>query len=406
MSISSVAEAISALAAGEFVLVADHVDRENEGDLILGAEKVTPEKIAFMVRHTSGLICLPIIGKRLDELGLPLMVLENTDSHKTAFTVSVDYLHETTTGISAGDRAATIAAVVDSQTRPTDLARPGHVFPLRYREGGVLVRPGHTEAAVDLARLAGLYPAGVLCEIVNDDGTMARGEQLTAFAARFGIPMTTIQDLVTHRWRTESLVTRKAMARLPTAFGEFTAYGYRAEHDGSEHVALVRGEVEGGRSVLTRIHSACLTGDVFGSHRCDCGAQLQVAMQMISREETGVVVYNRRQEGRGIGLLDKLEAYRLQDEGLDTVEANVSLGHPPDARHYGMEAQILHDLKIETFRLLTNNPDKITQLRALGVDVEARVPIEVGTTADNAEYLATKATKLGHLMLGNGGDTG
>ncbi len=402
MSWATIEQALEALAEGEFVLVVDDEDRENEGDLIIAAEKATAEKIAFMVRYTSGLICLPVVGERLDELGLPLMVLENTDSHKTAFTVSIDYLRETTTGISAADRAATIRAVVDPQTRPTDLTRPGHIFPLRYRQGGVLVRPGHTEAAVDLARLAGLYPAGALCEIVNDDGTMARGNDLVQFSETHGIPMITIADLVTHRWRTEALVSRVAEADVPTQWGTFRAIGYRSTFDAGEHVAFIVGDVSGKRDVLTRIHSECLTGDVFGSQRCDCGMQLQEAMRLVAEAGCGIVVYNRRHEGRGIGLLDKLEAYRLQDEGLDTVEANLSLGHPADGRHYGTDAQILHDLKVESIRLLTNNPDKITQLNALGIDVAGREPLEMDASPHNESYLATKAEKLGHFINGNG----
>jgi 3,4-dihydroxy 2-butanone 4-phosphate synthase/GTP cyclohydrolase II len=398
-------EALAAIAAGEFVLVLDDEDRENEGDLILAAEKATAERIAFMVRHTSGLICAPVVGPRLDELGLPLMVLENTDSHETAFTVSVDAVRGTSTGISAADRATTIQALVNRDTQPSDLARPGHVFPLRYRDGGVLVRPGHTEAAVDLARLAGLYPAGVLCEVVNDDGTMARGASLAEFAETHGIPTIAIGDLVDYRWRTESLITREASASIPTEVGEFTAYGYRAAHDGSEHVALVRGEVAGQAAVLTRIHSECLTGDVFGSRRCDCGDQLRTALSEVARAGSGVVVYNRGHEGRGIGLLAKLAAYRLQDEGLDTVEANLELGYPADGRHYGISAQILGDLKVGSIRLMTNNPDKIWQLERMGVEVAERVPIGVGATAQNGGYLAAKASKLGHLMddTGNGG---
>jgi len=398
VSAATIEEALAAIAAGEFVLVLDDEDRENEGDLILAAELATKERIAFMVRHTSGLICVPVMGERLDDLGLPLMVLENTDSHETAFTVSVDVVEGTTTGISAADRARTIRALVNPNTRPADLARPGHVFPLRYRAGGVLVRPGHTEAAVDLARLAGLSPAGVLCEVVNEDGTMARGDSLLAFSRQHDIPTISIGELVDYRWRTESLVKREATASIPTEFGDFVAYGYRAGHDQSEHIALVRGEVAGRHRVLTRIHSECLTGDVFGSRRCDCGDQLRSALEAVAREGSGVVVYDRGHEGRGIGLLAKLAAYRLQDEGLDTVEANLELGYPADARHYGIDAQILNDLKVGSVRLMTNNPDKIDQLEGMGVDVAERVPIGVGATAENGGYLAAKAAKLGHLM--------
>ncbi|MGA9596012.1 MAG: bifunctional 3,4-dihydroxy-2-butanone-4-phosphate synthase/GTP cyclohydrolase II [Acidimicrobiia bacterium] len=386
------------MAAGDFVLVVDDEDRENEGDLIIAAEKVTPEKVAFMVRHTSGLICLPTIGERLDELGLPLMVLENTDSHKTAFTVSVDAVGRTTTGISAADRAATIGAVVDPATGPRDLARPGHIFPLRYREGGVLIRPGHTEAAVDLARLAGLFPAGVLCEVVRDDGAMARGGDLVRFSEEHDIPLITIEDLIKYRWRNEALVTRQVETTLPTAHGIFRAYGYQSEVDGSELVALVLGEVAGAESVLTRVHSRCLTGDVFGSRRCDCGPQLDAAMARIAREGAGVITYNESHEGRGIGLLAKLRAYRLQDEGRDTVDANLELGLPVDARHFAVEAQILNDLKVSSVRLLTNNPLKIDSLREFGVEVVDREPLVAGVNGDNKEYMTAKVDRLGHLV--------
>jgi 3,4-dihydroxy 2-butanone 4-phosphate synthase / GTP cyclohydrolase II len=395
---ASVHEAVAAIAAGEFVLVVDDEERENEGDLILAAEKATPEKIGFMVRHTSGLICLPVVGERLDELGLPLMVLENTDSHRTAFTVSIDYRHGTTTGISASDRAATIRAVVDPISTPVDFARPGHIFPLRYHEGGTLVRPGHTEAAVDLARLAGLYPAGVLCEIVDDEGGMARGADLERFAKEHAIPMITIADLITHRWRTEPLVERRAAARIPTEFGTFRAVGYKSLVDGSEHIALMMGEVEDVDDVLVRIHSECLTGDTFGSLRCDCGPQLRHALRSVAKEGTGVVVYNRTHEGRGIGLLHKLEAYRLQDEGRDTVEANLDLGFPADARRYGIDAQILRDLGVDRVRLMTNNPEKCAQLETFGVTVTERVPVAPVANAENVGYLSAKRAKLGHLI--------
>jgi 3,4-dihydroxy 2-butanone 4-phosphate synthase / GTP cyclohydrolase II len=396
MSTTAVENAIAAIRRGEFVLVVDDENRENEGDLIIAAEKVTPVQIAFMVNHTSGLICLPVIGERLDELGLPLMVAENTDSHHTAFTVSIDYNHGTTTGISAADRAATIRAVADRVRTADDFARPGHIFPLRYQPGGVLVRPGHTEAAVDLARLAGLYPAGALCEIVNEDGTMARGEVLERFAADHGIVMLSIAELVDFRWRTEALVTREAEAVMPTALGTFRAIGYRTGKDDAEHIALVMGDVAGASDVLTRVHSVCVTGDVFGSHRCDCGIQLHEAMRRIAAEGRGILVYNPTHEGRGIGLVEKLRAYELQDGGLDTVQANHELGHAADARHYGVDAQILHDLKVESVRLMTNNPDKITQLERFGVEVSARIPLWVGETPHNLAYLRTKAAKLGH----------
>lgn len=398
MKKATVEEALAAVAAGEFVLVIDDEDRENEGDLIIAAEKVTPEKVAFMVRHTSGLICLPTTGERLDQLGLPLMVLENTDSHKTAFTVSVDAVRQTTTGISARDRAATILAMVDPETRPQDLGRPGHIFPLRYRRGGVLVRPGHTEAAVDLARLAGLFPAGVLCEVVRDDGSMARGEQLSAFAQQHDIPLITIADLVDYRWQNEALVSREVETTLPTAQGVFRALGYRSNVDDSEHVALVFGEVAGREDVLTRVHSRCLTGDVLRSRRCDCGPQLEASMARIAAEGAGVITYNEAHEGRGIGLLAKLHAYKLQDDGKDTVDANLELGLPADARHYGIEAQILHDLKVSSVRLMTNNPDKIEALEDLGIQVNERVALVAGLNGDNEAYMNTKASRLGHLV--------
>ena len=401
MRYAAVEEAIATIGRGEMVLVVDDEDRENEGDLIFAAEKVTPEHVAFMIRYTSGVICLPMTGERLDELGLPLMVLENTDSHKTAFTVSIDYADGTTTGISASDRSATIRAAVDGSNHAGDFHRPGHVFPLRYQPGGVLVRPGHTEAAVDLATLAGLAPAGVLCEVVNDDGTMAKGAQLHEFSKRHDIPVITIADLVGYRWRNEPLISRESEATIPTEHGVFTAVGYRAVDTGSEHIALVLGEVAGKRDVLTRVHSVCLTGDVFGSQRCDCGSQLRESMRQISEVGEGVIVYNPTHEGRGIGLIEKLAAYRLQEQGLDTVEANRQIGHPPDERHYGVDAQILRDLKVASVRLLTNNPEKIDQLAAFGIDVSERLPLWVGENHHNRFYLETKESKLGHL--GSGG---
>ena len=397
MSLATVRDAIDAIAQGEFVLVVDDEHRENEGDLIVAAEKVTEEQVAFMVRHTSGLICVPLTGERLDELRLPLMVSENTDSHKTAFTVSVDYVHGTTTGISAADRAATIRALADAKTTPADLARPGHVFPLRCRSHGVLVRPGHTEAAVDLARLAGLYPAGALCEVVNDDGTMARGDDLVAFALRHDIKLITIDALVAYRWQHEAVVTRQVETTLPTEHGVFKIVGYRSQIDGAEHVALVMGDIAGKSGVLTRIHSECFTGDTLGSMRCDCREQLRRALAAVAEAGEGVVVYNRGHEGRGIGLLAKLAAYRLQDQGQDTVEANESLGFAADQRHYGLAAQILADLKVSGVRLMTNNPGKIDAMRGFGVDVVARVPLWVAVTDRNAAYLGAKARKLGHL---------
>lgn len=397
MRLGKVEEAIKAIARGEFVLVVDNEDRENEGDLIIAAEMVTPEKIAFMVRYTSGLICLPATGALLDDLELPLMVMENTDSHSTAFTVSIDYAKDTSTGISAADRARTIQAVVAPGARASDFSRPGHIFPLRYQEGGVLVRPGHTEAAVDLARLAGLKPAGALCEIVNDDGTMARGESLEAFAADHGIVMISIDDLVAYRWRTEPIVHRGPVAMLPTRHGEFGVIGYEATIGGTQHVALTVGDIEGADDVLVRVHSVCLTGDAFGSLRCDCGAQLDESMRRIAEVGRGAVIYNTSHEGRGIGIINKIAAYHLQDQGLDTVDANRGLGHSDDNRHYGVDAQIVHDLGIASVRLLTNNPDKIDQLERFGINVSGREPLWVGETPENREYLATKAARMGHI---------
>ena len=404
MSFVTVEEAVDQIRRGEFVIMVDDADRENEGDLILAAEKVTPERIAFMVRHTSGLICVPLEGERLDELRLPLMVVESTDSHRTAFTVSVDWVHGTTTGISAADRSATIRALIASDTRPEDLARPGHIFPLRYHEGGVLKRAGHTEAAVDLARLAGLYPAGVLCEIVNPDGSMARLPELEAFSREHGIVMVSIADLIAHRRKRERLVRRIAEATIPTALGTFQAVGYESLLDGTQHIALVKGEVAGRDGVLVRVHSECLTGDVFGSRRCDCGFQLGDAMRKIADEGEGVILYFRGHEGRGIGLMHKLQAYALQEHGRDTVEANLDLGFPADARDYGIGAQILVDLGVRTMRLLTNNPTKRAGLEGYGLSIVERVPLQTAPTDENRDYLSTKADKLGHLIdLGGDG---
>lgn len=397
MTEQRVRQALDAFRDGEFVIVTDDESRENEGDLIIAADGVTPEKIAFMVRHTSGLICLAMTGERLDELDIPMMVMDNTDSFGTAFTISVDAVSGVTTGISAADRARTITTLIDPQTRPSDLRRPGHIFPLRYHDGGVLVRPGHTEAAVDLAVLAGMHPAGALCEIVNDDGSMARGDALRAFSETHSIPMISIGDLVAHRWRTEQFVQRVSEATLPTAHGEFTIVGYRNETDGAAHVALTRGDLDGADGVLARVHSVCLTGDAFRSLRCDCGSQLDEAMRRIAEAGQGVIVYNTSHEGRGIGILDKIAAYSLQEQGLDTVEANRQIGHADDKRHWGVDAQILHDLGIASVRLLTNNPDKIAQLELYGVKVIGREPLWVGATAENAHYLRTKETRMGHL---------
>ena len=398
MNYAPIEEAIEAIAQGEFLVVIDDEDRENEGDLIIAAEKVTPAAIAFMVRYTSGLICMPVVGERLDDLQLPLMVADNTDIHRTSFTVSVDYTSGTTTGISAEDRAATIKAMIDPTTRPSEMARPGHVFPLRYCEGGVLRRPGHTEAAVDFARLAGLYPAGVLCEIVNDDGTMARGADLERFAKEHGILLVTIADLITYRRQIEQLVTRTSEVTLPTPHGEFRTIGYRDHVEGAEHLALVHGDIHDGSSVLVRIHSECLTGDVFRSRRCDCGDQLEMAMAEIAAVGAGVVVYLGGHEGRWIGLLDKIEAYALQDKGRDTVEANLDLGLPADARDYSSAAQILRDLGVASVKLLTNNPLKVAAMDTAGIKVTDRLPLVVPTTDTNGGYLRAKAEKLGHHL--------
>jgi 3,4-dihydroxy 2-butanone 4-phosphate synthase/GTP cyclohydrolase II len=395
---SRIEAAIEAIARGEMVIVVDSVDRENEGDLIIAAEKMTPEAMAFMIRHTSGVICMPVEGSRLDELRIPLMVAENTESQRTAFTVSVDAKRGTTTGISAGDRCATVHAILDERTRPEDLARPGHIFPLRYRDGGVLTRAGHTEASVDLARMARLRPAGVLAEVVNDDGSMARLPQLEAFAAEHDLQVISIADLVRYRRHREKLVRRVSEARIPTDYGDFTAYVFESLLDGTEHMAFVRGEVAGKDDVLVRVHSECLTGDVFGSMRCDCGLQLDLALRLIAEEGTGVVVYLRGHEGRGIGLGHKFRAYTLQDQGLDTVEANVELGFPPDSREYGIGAQILVDLGVTTMRVMTNNPDKYGGLDGYGLEIVERVPLHVLPNHENIRYLRTKQEKLGHLL--------
>jgi 3,4-dihydroxy 2-butanone 4-phosphate synthase/GTP cyclohydrolase II len=381
------------------VVVIDDEERENEGDLVMAAEFATPERIAFFIAHTSGLICAPLMPDRLDELELPLMVPQNTESQRTAFTVAVDYKPSTTTGISAGDRAATIRALIDPSTRPSDLARPGHVFPLRYRTGGVLKRAGHTEATIDLARLAGCYPAGALCEIVTaDKQSMARRPELESFAAEHGLPVITIAQLVRFRRRSEKLVERIASARIPTAHGEFMGHAYLSLIDGEHHFALVAGDVDGRPNVLVRVHSECLTGDVFGSQRCDCGPQLQVALERIAEEGAGVIVYLRGHEGRGIGLAHKLRAYTLQEQGRDTVDANLDLGLPVDNREYGIGAQILVDLGITTMRIMTNNPAKYGGLEGFGLDIVERVPIEPTANPENLRYLQTKQERMGHMF--------
>jgi 3,4-dihydroxy 2-butanone 4-phosphate synthase/GTP cyclohydrolase II len=394
----AIEEAIEEIRAGRLVVVVDDADRENEGDLIMAADKVTPEAIAFMVRHTSGVICMPVLGERLDELNLPLMVHDVSDQQRTAFTVTVDVRKGTTTGISASDRARTIQAIADEKTKPDDLARPGHIFPLRYREGGVLKRAGHTEAAVDLARLAGLYPAGVLCEVVNEDGTMARLPQLRRFADEHGLKMISIADLIQHRRRREKLVHKVAEAEIPTIYGRFHAHAYESEVDGRVHVAMVLGEVGDGERILVRVHSECLTGDVFHSLRCDCGTQLDDALGKIGAEGRGVALYIRGHEGRAIGLTHKLRAYQLQDQGRDTVEANVELGFAPDPRDYGIGAQILYDLGVRSMRLLTNNPSKRAGLEGYGLSLVERVPLETAPTEENLRYLQAKREKLGHIL--------
>jgi 3,4-dihydroxy 2-butanone 4-phosphate synthase/GTP cyclohydrolase II len=391
-----VEDAIADIAAGKAVVVVDDPDRENEGDLVFAASRATPALVAFMIRYTSGVVCVPMEGAMLDRLHIPLMTPHNRERMRTAYTVSVDARDGVTTGISAADRARTIRVLVDSATEPYEVVQPGHVFPLRYREGGVLVRPGHTEASVDLARLAGQTPAGVICEIVNDDGTMARGEQLRTFADAHGLRLISIGDLIRFRRRTESQVRRVAATRLPTEHGEFTAIGYRDQVDHVEHVALVMGQIGDGTDVLVRVHSECLTGDTFGSRRCDCGPQLHAALEAVAAEGRGVVLYMRGHEGRGIGLGHKLQAYQLQDAGADTVDANLALGLPADARDYGTGAQILADLGVRSMRLLTNNPAKRAGLSGYGLSIVERVPLTVPATPENARYLRTKRDRMGH----------
>ncbi len=397
MASDTVEEAVEAVRSGEIVVVVDDEDRENEGDLIVAAAHATPETMAFIVRHTSGLICASITAERADELDLQLMVARNTESQRTAFTVTVDYRHGTTTGISAADRSATARALVAPEVSAKDFNRPGHLHVLRAREGGVLVRAGHTEAAVDLARLAGLPPAGVLCEVVSADRlSMARRAELEAFAAEHGLKLITIADLVRYRRRTERLVDRVSSARIPTDYGEFECIAYKSELDNLTHIAIVRGQPAGKDGVLVRVHSECLTGDIFGSRRCDCGTQLHEAMRMIDQEGLGVIVYLRGHEGRGIGIARKLEAYRLQDRGYDTVDANIHLGLPVDSREYGIGAQILVDLGVTTMRLMTNNPAKRGGLEGYGLQIVERVPIVTAPTAENIRYLQTKRDRMGH----------
>lgn len=397
MALSTIPEAIEDIKSGKFLIIVDDEDRENEGDLAIAAEKVTAEAINFMSLYGRGLICLPVTGHRLDALGIPMMVQQNTSRFSTAFTVSVEAKHKVSTGISAADRAQTVRVMIDPATKPEDIVRPGHMFPLRAKEGGVLVRAGHTEAIVDLARLSGLYPAGVICEILNEDGTMARLPQLEVMAAKFGLKIISVADLIAYRTQHERLVHRVVEARLPTRYGDFTAIAYRSDIDPDEHLALVTGDICSDEPVLVRVHSECLTGDIFGSLRCDCGEQIGLAMQSIAKEGRGVFVY-MRQEGRGIGFHNKLRAYALQDKGLDTVEANLSLGFPADLRDYGIGAQILADLGLRKVKLLTNNPRKVIGLEGYGLKVVETVPIVTVPNPHNRRYLETKRKKMGHLL--------
>ncbi|MDF2548562.1 MAG: bifunctional 3,4-dihydroxy-2-butanone-4-phosphate synthase/GTP cyclohydrolase [Anaerosolibacter sp.] len=393
---NTIEEAIEDIRNGKIIVVVDDEDRENEGDLLMAAEKATPEAINFMAKYGRGLICMPILGERLRELKIPQMVNQNTDLHQTAFTVSIDAV-ETTTGISAFERSATILKVLDSDTKPEDFKRPGHIFPLEAREGGVLKRSGHTEAAVDFARLAGLYPAGVICEIMNEDGSMARVKELMPYVEEHQLKIVTIADLIAYRRKHELLVEKVTEASMPTKYGDFRIVGYQNKLNGEHHLALVKGDISDGNPVLVRVHSECLTGDAFGSMRCDCGDQYAAAMKAIDEEGRGVLLY-MRQEGRGIGLINKLKAYALQDQGMDTVEANLALGFPEDMRDYGIGAQILFDLGIRRIRLMTNNPKKLSGLTGYGLEVVERVPIQMNHNERNAYYLQTKKAKLGHML--------
>jgi 3,4-dihydroxy 2-butanone 4-phosphate synthase/GTP cyclohydrolase II len=398
--LDTIDRALADIAAGKAVVVVDDEDRENEGDIVFAAQMASPELVAFTMTHCRGLLCVPLEEEVLDHLQLGQMAPHNTERMQTAFTVSVDAREGVTTGISAADRARTIQLLADPDTSPYDLVRPGHVFPLRAKPGGVLRRPGHTEAAVDLARLAGLRPAGVICEIVQEDGTMARLPQLREFAAQHGLALISIADLIAFRRRTEKQVTRVAEAKIPTAHGDFVAVGYESVLDGTDHVALVKGDIGDGQDVLVRVHSECLTGDVFGSRRCDCGPQLDAALATVAKEGRGVVLYVRGHEGRGIGLMHKLQAYQLQDGGSDTVDANLELGLPADARDYGTGAQILVDLGIRTMRLLSNNPAKRAGLEGYGLEIVGRVPLPAHPTKENLRYLKTKRDRMGHDLPG------
>jgi len=400
MPLCSLEEGLEELKAGRFLIVVDDENRENEGDLVMPAEMVTPEAVNFVVTHARGLLCMPIIGERLDELQMPLMISANgSEKNQTAFTVSVDYNVNTTTGISAGDRAATILAMLDPAAKAEEFTRPGHLFPLRYHPGGVLARAGHTEAAVDLCEMVGLYPAGIVCEIMAEDGSMSRLPELERFADEHGLKILSIAQIIAQRRRTERLIERVAEARLPTHYGPFQAIAYKSHVDTGEHIALTIGEWTEDEPVLVRIHSECLTGDVFGSMRCDCGEQIDLALQQISQEGSGIFLY-MRQEGRGIGLHNKIKAYSLQDQGLDTVEANETLGFEPDLRHYGVGAQILRDLGVRKLNLLTNNPKKVAGLSGFDLEIVDRIPVEAEVTDENRTYMKTKKARMGHI-LGN-----
>ncbi|MFA6915791.1 MAG: bifunctional 3,4-dihydroxy-2-butanone-4-phosphate synthase/GTP cyclohydrolase II [Parachlamydiales bacterium] len=397
-AVKSIELALQALKEGKLIIVADDEDRENEGDLIFSASHATPELLAFVVRHTTGIVCVPMLGERLDELQIPMMVNSNTECYRTAFTISVDYFHDTTTGVSAADRTQTIKALANPQSKPGEFRRPGHIFPLRYREGGVLKRAGHTEAAIDLCLLAKLPPVAVLCELVNDDGTMMRFPDLLKFGEKYNIPVTTVANLIKYRRKTEKLVEKVSQAKLPTPFGIFEVHAYRSALDGIEHLALVMGDVSKSESPLVRVHSECLTGDVFGSLRCDCGTQLQQAMEMIALNGEGAIIYLRGHEGRGIGLAHKVSAYNLQDQGRDTVEANLELGFQNDSREYGIGAQILADLGVTKLRLITNNPKKYGGIEGYDLEITERVSLPPFMTTENRGYLLTKKNKLGHLL--------